>query len=297
MLIPLILSALLLSAAVVWLLVRPLRQAPRTSALQRENRAQLLQVRDRLLAQLNELDIEAGDRNIDAGVLADERARLEAELASVLKQLDTLPDDASLAMGEGVKTPWATAAVTLAVVLPLLAAGLYYGQHRTTLARLDEPPAPATVEQAPPMVLEMVARLEQRLKEQPKDPEGWSRLGRAYQVLGRFDDAKQAYARAYALAPDDAQIVSAYAGMLMAEDPANPSPEAVKLFKRLYEMDPSYPGALWVLGLVAYKDQQYRQAASYWERLLNGLPPGSEVEPQIRRALDAARAEMKASSP
>ena len=285
-------SALILTAAVVWLLVRPLRASVPAASLDIETRAQLVQVRDRLVAQLNELDVEAGDHNIDPSVLADERARLESELASVLKRLDAAPV-AAAAAGNRTKASWITATVTLALVVPLIAAGLYLAQNRTTLARLDEPAAAPAAEQMPPMVMEMVARLEQRLKDQPNDPEGWSRLGRAYQVLGRFDESKQAYARAYALAPDDRQILGAYAGILVAEDPANPSPEAVKLFKRLHQLDPNYPGALWVLGLVAYKEQQYRQAASYWERLLKELPPGSEVEPQIRRALDAARAEMK----
>ncbi len=289
----LILFALLLSAAVVWWLVRPLRAGLHAPSSQLEARTQLLQVRDRLLAQLNELDVEAGDRNIDPGVLADERARLEGELAAVLKQIETLSEVAAPTAGASPKVTWVAAAVALAVALPLIAAGLYVGQHRTTLVRLNEPAVTATAEQVPPMVMEMVGRLEQRLKDQPNDPEGWSRLGRAYQVLGRFDESKQAYGRAYALAPNDLEILGAYAGILVAEDPANPSPEAVKLFKRLHQLDPSYPGALWVLGLVAYKDQQYRQAASYWERLLKELPPDSEVEPQIRRALDAARAEMQ----
>lgn len=288
----LIVFALLLSAAVVWWLVRPLRTGTHAPLGQLEARTQLVQVRERLLAQLNELDIEAGDRNIDPTVLADERARLEGELATVLKQIETLGEVAAPAAGAGAKATWVAAAIVLAVALPLIAAGFYVAHNRTTLARLNEPTATATAEQVPPMVMEMVGRLEQRLKDQPNDPEGWSRLGRAYQVLGRFDESKQAYARAYALAPDDLAILGAYAGMLVAEDPANPSPEAVRLFKRLHQLDPSYPGALWVLGLVAYKDQQYRQAASYWERLLKELPPDSEVEPQIRRALDAARAEM-----
>lgn len=292
MVIALIVLALLLSAAAVWWLVRPLR-APPTSAMQLETDAQLAQVRDRLLAQLNELDIEAGDRNIDANVLADERARIEAELATVLKQLDAAGAMAVAAPGVGAKAAWVVVAIALAVAVPLVAGGLYVAQHGATLARLGAPAPTTPAEQVPPMALEMVARLEQRLKDQPNDAEGWSRLGRAYQVLGRFAESKQAYARAYQLAPNDVAILGAYAGMLVAQDPANPSPEAVALFRRLHQLDPNYPGALWVLGLVAYKDRQYRQAASYWERLLHMLPPDSEVEPQIRRALDAARAEMK----
>jgi len=49
------------------------------------------------------------------------------------------------------------------------------------------------------MIGGMVARLAERLKENPDDLEGWRRLARAYQVLGETDKAKEAEARIEAL--------------------------------------------------------------------------------------------------
>lgn len=288
----LLVVALLLTAAAVWWLVRPL--SVRSAATPIESQAQLSLVRDRLITQLNELDMEAADRNIDPTVLNDERTRLEAELAQVLRQLENLP-----AVADVVEAPSKRRTVTVVLVLafglPLVAGGLYAGRHYPTLAQLTQPEATAAAQQVPPMVLEMVARLEQRLAAEPNDAEGWARLGRAYQVLGRAEDAKRAYDRAYQLAPNNPAVLTAYAGFLMADDPSNPPPEAVKVFRRLNQLDRDHPGALWVLGVVAFREQDYRQAASYWDRLLKVLPPGTEVEPQIRRALEAARAELRAS--
>ena len=42
----------------------------------------------------------------------------------------------------------------------------------------------------------MVTGLDERLRENPRDLEGWFRLVRSYVVLGRTDDAKDAVRRA-----------------------------------------------------------------------------------------------------
>jgi cytochrome c-type biogenesis protein CcmH len=56
------------------------------------------------------------------------------------------------------------------------------------------------------MILAMVDKLASRLQSQPDDAEGWARLGRSYMVLNQPDKAKEAYARAVELKPDDAEL-------------------------------------------------------------------------------------------
>lgn len=64
-------------------------------------------------------------------------------------------------------------------------------------------PAPAPAATLPAgqeeMIRGMVARLAQRLKENPDDAEGWRMLARSYEVLGQTDNAKEARAKADAL--------------------------------------------------------------------------------------------------
>ena len=50
------------------------------------------------------------------------------------------------------------------------------------------------------MIRSMVQRLADRLKENPDDRAGWQRLARAYEVLGKTEKARDAKARADALA-------------------------------------------------------------------------------------------------
>jgi cytochrome c-type biogenesis protein CcmH len=281
----LLLFATLLAALTVWFLSRSLR-AP--ASVRNEDGDALVQLRDRLLAQLREVDVETGDRNMDATVAVEERARLEAELAQVLKKLEALPPTAGSTPAPSSARLALPVVIALVVILPLASAGLYFAKNAVTLAQLDQVQSIPSGE-VPPMVLEMVARLERRLAEQPEDPRGWAQLGRAYAVLQREGDARAAYVRAYQLAPKDKEILGAYAGFLMSLDPSQPSAEAVMLFKRLHALDSSHPGALWALGLVAYQEQKFGQAVKYWEQLLQLLPPDSEVTPQVQQAVDMAR--------
>jgi cytochrome c-type biogenesis protein CcmH len=48
------------------------------------------------------------------------------------------------------------------------------------------------------MIAGMVAKLDERLKQNPRDPEGWQRLVRSYVVLGKKDEARDALARGLA---------------------------------------------------------------------------------------------------
>lgn len=94
-------------------------------------------------------------------------------------------------------------------------------------ARLEEPVAKgpnaddltAAQEMTPQdrqqMIESMVAGLDEKLRANPDDVEGWQRLIRSYVVLGRADDAKSALARALAgLEGDKKDQVSAFAAEL-----------------------------------------------------------------------------------
>lgn len=282
--------ALLVTAVTVWYVARPLARA--TVVDDREQRQQLQQLRDRLLAQLDELDVEEGDKNMDAAVLGDERARLEAELAAALRELETLTSGKE---GKKKKKPvkesrrvWVVALVVLGIALPLSAGGLYLLSQRPVLAYLANPAA-ANNAGMPPQVMEMVARLEQRLAEQPDDAAGWRRLGRAYGVLGRPEAAGAAYARAYRLTPDDPELLAEFAGFLYNEDPQNTGGQVFGLYSRLHQLVPENRDALWFLGFAAHQQGDYRKALGYWDTLLKGLPADSQEGEHLRQIVEKTR--------
>ena len=287
-------AALLIAAATAWYLARPLAHGVVTD--DRERRNQLQQLRDRLLVQLDELDVEEGDRNIDTAVLADERGRLEAELAAVLHELET-PKNKSRRKKEKEKREsrrgWAVALALFGFILPLSAAGLYALNQRPILAYLSNPQtSPPANAPMPPVVMEMVARLEKRMAEQPDDPDGWHRLGRAYAVLGRGEAANAAYARAYKLTPDDPQLVAEYAAFLYESDPHNTTGQVFSLYSRLLELDPENRDAMWFLGFAAYQTGDHKKALGYWDRLLKALPADSPEAEHMRAIVAKTRQQV-----
>ncbi|MEK7815848.1 MAG: tetratricopeptide repeat protein, partial [Pseudomonadota bacterium] len=206
----------------------------------------------------------------------------------VLRQLESLAPAAAVSADALPARTRRMTLIALAVLLPVVAIGLYAGKQAKTVEQLSQL-GPG----GQPDPFKMVARLEKRLESAPDDPAGWARLGRSYAVLERFDDAKRVYAKATQLAPDDAAILTDYATLLISENPRQPSKEALAAFTRLYQLNPKHPGALWVLGLDAYNTGKYKQAAKHWEGLLKELPPESEVGPQVRQAVEQAKAQLK----
>jgi len=287
----LIFLALSILAGTVWLLVRP--WAP-VGERRGERYHQLQLVRERLLVHLGELEAEMANEGMDAQVAHDEKRRLEAELADVLRTLE----DLETSSGDQQAAPTAAArgatVVVLAVGLPLVTALLFIGTNQTMPQRLSSKGAEvAQTPQVPPMVLDMVARLEKRLAQQPNDPAGWARLGRSYQVLNRIADAKAAYAKAYRLAPENPEVLSEYAALLYNENPRQTSGQVITLFSKLHELNPDHTGALWFLGVAAYEKGEFRVALNSWEQLAKQLPADSQVLPQIHHAITEANSRLR----
>jgi cytochrome c-type biogenesis protein CcmH len=80
--------------------------------------------------------------------------------------------------------------------------------------------AGASQEERRAMILAMVGNLAARLEQQPDDADGWARLGRSYMVLNEPQKARDAYAHAVKLKPDDAALQQAYAEASRAAETA-----------------------------------------------------------------------------
>jgi cytochrome c-type biogenesis protein CcmH len=286
----LLFAGVVLTAGLAWFIARPLRASAQVvTGLERH---ELELVRDRLLAQLNELDVESADKGVDAQVAQDEEVRMSAELATVLKTLETsTATTQSSTFDGGGRRVWAVTLAVLLLVVPLVAGGLYSwhnAESLKTLVRVEKDGPEAA--QVPPMVLEMVKRLEARLAQQPDDAAGWAKLGLSYANLGRGADAKRAYARAYELAPDNQEVLAQYAWIIYAENPRETNGLALELYKQLNRVDPQHPDALWFLGFAAYEQGDFGKSVKYWEHLVQVLPPTSPAAEHIRSAISEAKA-------
>ncbi len=140
---------------------------------------------------------------------------------------------------------------------------------------------------APPDHEGMLARLANDVRENTDDVQGWLRLGRAYSVLERHGDARNAYAWAAQLAPNDVKILSFYARAVMnaAGESQQFPDQAIDIFRRILALDADYPEALWFMGFAEASRGQTREARDYWKRLRDQLPKGSEDHETVVQAL------------
>ena len=262
------LIAAALAVASLALLLRPLL-ARKTPAAPARSEVNVSIYRD----QLRELDAD-----LAAGTLARadyERARAELE-ARLLE--DVQSEETSGTQRGGRRAP-----ILLAIMVPLLAAGVYFAVGKPAALQGD----PQAVSAA--QVEAMVGRLAARMRENPEDVEGWKMLGRSYSVLGRFAEAADAYAKAAVREPRDAQLLADFADALAMARGQSLEGEPEKLVLRALEIDPNNLKALALAGTAAFGRNDFAGAAAYWERMLPHVPPNSEDARTIRENVAEAR--------
>nr|HET7858471.1 tetratricopeptide repeat protein [Caldimonas sp.] len=135
----------------------------------------------------------------------------------------------------------------------------------------------------------MVDQLAARLEKNPNDAKGWVMLARSYTVLGRFEQALPAYAKAVELVPDNAQILADYADTVAATKGTTNNPQTIALIDRALALDPKHPKALALSGTLAFERGDYVKAIADWQTIVDLLPPGSEFAERIRSSIADAR--------
>ncbi len=163
-------------------------------------------------------------------------------------------------------------------------------------ARLDrdqgkgEAPTGAGAEGAQQEMIEgMVAGLAARLDDDPQDREGWLRLTRSYQVLGKETLALESFEEAATHFPQDAELLQLFARAVVAQSsPDAPlSNRAFNLYRRVLEIQRDNAEALYFVGLGEAERENHEEARRLWSTLLESLAPDSNarniVEERLRR--------------
>ena len=154
-------------------------------------------------------------------------------------------------------------------------------------------PAPGASGPSPQQQVEaMVAKLAERLKSTPDDVQGWTMLARSYTVLGRFDEAIPAYARAVELEPNNPGLLADYADAVAAPQQTANNPKSMALIERALKADPRHLKALALAGSAAFDRGEYAVAISHWQKIAVQLPPDSELAPRVQAMIGDARGKL-----
>jgi cytochrome c-type biogenesis protein CcmH len=133
-----------------------------------------------------------------------------------------------------------------------------------------------------PAVDEMISKLETRLKDNPKDAEGWRMLGWSRYRTEDYTGAAKAYAEAAKYAPSDADTQSAYGEALTRAAGGLVTPDAVTALQACLKLDKSNPRARFLLGLKQEQDGKPAAALDAWLTLLKEAKPEDDWVDDVR---------------
>lgn len=231
--------------------------------------------------QLKELEADRANDLISEAQYEAARRELEARLAA-----DALVDLAAAPAPAAASAPrpllWG-----LAALLPTAAFALYFafGHPQVIAVIAEHGPRPAFAQDHD--VAAMIAQIEAHTRAEPNDDEAWLMLGRAYGLIEQWDKAVRALERAFALAPENAAVLSAYAEALAITAGRRLDGRPMQLVEQALARDPEDMKAIELTAIYALQNGEFGRAAEYFQRLLQKLPP----ESQYAREIAAAHAE------
>ncbi len=276
--------AVLMTAAALAFIIPTLLGTQKTGiSLSQRDQVNLAVLRD----QLRELERDLGSGTIDTDAYDSARRELEHRVAEDVKP--TLPVHIPTSRGSGQAM-----AVGLAVIIG--AAGLY--AYLGNPAGLDPARVTATSESSRTFDAKdanaAIEQLAQLLKAQPENTEAWTMLARSLNAMHRYADASRAYRNLTTLLPNDAQLLTEYAGSVAMAQEASLQGEPEEILARALAADPSNTKALSLSGSAAFERRDYDAAITRWKKVVSIAPADSEIvqvaHNNIKEALAAAAA-------
>lgn len=175
--------------------------------------------------------------------------------------------------------PRRAVAALLAVALPLASAGLY--------RLVGDPAALAGIPvQAVPPDADAAGRALKR----------WLDQADAALQAKRSAEAREAYAQALRIAPDNGEAMLGWVEADMAQQPGLTVGTAARgMLQRLLAQQPDNQRALWMLGIGEFQQRHYAEAAAHWRHLQTLLPDASPLREAVAQRIAAA--ETMAAAP
>jgi cytochrome c-type biogenesis protein CcmH len=252
----------------------------------------------------------AAPRNETVAVLKDQLGEIEAQAAAgVLEppEAEALKSDLKRrVLAEGRRTMPAArplsdralvyTALGVAAVVALAGTGLYLKIGQPNVAGRPTTPAAAAAASAAadhPQgdVTEMIAKLEAQMKQHPDNAEGWRMLGWSYLQTGRNADAAEAYGKAAAIDPQNADYLSAQGEATVLAADGQVTPKAEEIFKRAVGVDPGDPRARYYLAVAKDQRGEHDAAMNDWIALIKSAPPDAPWAGEVRAFVERVAAE------
>ena len=267
-------AGLLLLVALSFLLIPVLR----------ERRAQREEDRTALNVALYQERVAELQSQQAEGVL--DAAQMDSGRAEAAREL--------LADTEGVAAPRVSKLgkplpLLAALLVPVLGLGLYLHFGAADKVELTREFA-----QAPQSMEEMTRRLERAVAAQPDSAEALYFLGRTYMTQDRPADAAKIFERTVNLAGRQPELLGQWAQALYFVGNKQWSAQLQSLTDEALQRDPQEVTSLGLLGIAAFEGQRFKEAVSYWRRLIAVLPADDPSREALQGGIDRALEQLAA---
>jgi cytochrome c-type biogenesis protein CcmH len=250
--------------------------------------------RETVVRSLQDLEMELAQGRMDHADYERLKATDERRLLNLLDKLDTFKDAAhhetdDQRQAASKRIRWVPAIASGVVVL-LASIGIYGGLQFKAAQKLMAVEAQMG---GGPNPMEMVAKLEKRLKENPDDLQGQIMAGRSYQALDRIPEAQKAWEKVLELDPK--QHEAHYnLGVIQIEMRQIDDPEIFKQALAHFDIVltdlPNQPAVNWYRGLALWYLNRRQETDAAWTMAAQNMEPGSKDMEFVKDALVKLRA-------
>lgn len=186
-------------------------------------------------------------------------------------------------------------AISLVVVLPLIAGALYfhwgnarglvnYGLRQQQAVRVNA--ELANIKNHPEQVVD---QLQAYLQMHPDSAKGWYLLGKVYLAQNKYPQALVALTKAHEQAANNIDYTTAYVMAVFFTNQKQLTPAAKQLLEQVLQQSPTDVGAINLLAIDAYNQGKYNQAIQYWEKLIPLFDPQSDDERLLLQMISRAQ--------
>lgn len=198
-----------------------------------------------------------------------------------------LSDDLDIASSSNMpQTQGCWLVYVLAVAIPCLSSALYWklGNYQA-VSHSAELNQAASATPSPEAINKMVAGLAEKLKAEPNNLEGWLMLGRSYKMLQRYPESVEAFAHAYQLGGDKAEVMLPYAEVLASSNNNNWAGKPQELVTKALTIEPDNLAGLWFAAIANAQQGDKKTAIGFLRKLEVLLPADSPDKQQIHELI------------
>lgn len=186
-------------------------------------------------------------------------------------------------------------AAIVGLAVPLLALGMYMWLGSPALISGKAATTTASSHEAGGMTMaQAIAKLEQRLEEDPDNAEGWFMLARSYVAEKEFTKAAHAMERVLEIeGDDDPQLLLQYADALAMANGGRVAGKPEAVIHKALKLKPDYPEALWLAGIAESQNDRIPQALVYWRKAVALLEDQPDAQAELKNQIALAEKKLK----